>query len=597
MNRYPARFDWAALLLCVLVAAVCPLRAGADDFATVAETSDYRLTATFAETTQYLERLDSASEWVKLTEYGVSPQGRPMHLLIVSKDGAFTPEAAHQTGKVIALIQNGIHSGESDGKDACLALVRDMVITKEKEHLLDKVILLVIPMFNLDGHENRLTYTRPNQDGPENAGFRATAQGLNLNRDYMKADAPEIRAWLANWQAWMPDFFVDDHVTDGADWQYTVTYCAPWHLSTAAPVRDWVVNNFDPYVTRHVDASGFKILPYAYRRRGDFRNGLGTFVAPPRFSNGYTDLWNRPGVLIEVHSLKDYRTRVLGNYAMLEAMLGVLNRDAAQLKSAIIEADAETEAGLTGWYPLTFRSDDDSVMIDIDIYAYDTVLSAASGSTYLKYDRNRPMTLHVPYFKSFVAGDSILPPRAYLIPREWIDQIEHLHLHGVRIDTLTAGLTVPVELYRLGSVTFADESYEGRQRPSYETAVIETTVTYPAGTAVIDMRQPAAKVALHALEPKGPDSFVSWGMWNTIFERKEYIEAYMIDPIADSILANNPAIRTAFFERLRDDDFAGNPHARREFFYDHTNFAERTLGLYPVARLMGELPPVAPWKE
>lgn len=595
MSRY--RRYWTGSLLLGLLLVVVPLIAGADDFATVAETTDYRLTATYEETTDYCQRLDSASDWVKLTEYGVSPQGRTMHLLIVSKDGAFTPEAAHQTGKVIVLIQNGIHSGEIEGKDASLALVRDMVITRKKEHLLDHVVLLVIPMFNLDGHENHLTYTRPNQDGPENAGFRATAQFLNLNRDYMKADSPEMRAWLANWQTWMPDFFVDDHVTDGADWQYTVTYSAPWHPSTAAPVRHWIVNNYDPFVMKHVDDAGYRIFPYAYGRRGDFRNGLGTFVLPPRFSNGYTDLWNRPGVLIEMHSLKDYKTRVLGNYAMLEATLAVVNRDAAQLKSAIADADAETEAGLTGWYPLTFRSDGDSVMVDIDLYAYDTVLSAASGSTYLKYDHNRPMTLHVPYFKSFVARDSVLPPRAYLIPREWIDQIEHLHMHGVRIDTLTVPLTAEVELYHLDSVKFADDSYEGHQLPSYKTTVIDTTVTYPTGTAVVDMHQLAAKVAIHALEPKGPDSFVAWGMWNTILERKEYIEAYMIDPIGDSILANNPSLRTEFIKRLRDDDFAGNARARRKFFYDHTKYAERTLGLYPVARLMGELPPTASWKE
>lgn len=597
MNKCRRRTGWSIFFLMVLNVWICPLRAATDDFATVAEKTDYHLTPTYDETTEYLERLDSASDWVKLTQYGISPQGRPMHLLIVSKDGAFTPETAHKTDKVIALVQNGIHSGEIDGKDACLALVRDMVITKKKAPLLDNVILLVIPIFNLDGHENRLTYTRPNQDGPENAGFRVTAQLLNLNRDYLKADAPEMQAWLANWQAWMPDFFVDDHVTDGADWQYTVTYSAPWYQNTAAPVRRWVLNNFDAYVTKHMDDAGYKIFPYAYPRGGDFAKGVSTYPMSPRFSNGYTDLWNRPGVLVEMHSLKDYRTRVQGNYAMLEAMLAVLNRDASQIRTAIAEADAETEAGLTDWYPLTLRPDGDSVMIDFYGYADDTVLSAASGSTYLKSHHDKPIILRIPYFRSFIARDSIMPPRAYLIPREWNEQIERLHMHGVRIDTLTAPLTAQVELYHLDSVKFSESSYEGHQRASYQTAMRESTVTYPAGTAVVDMHQRAAKIAIHALEPKGPDSFVAWGMWNTVLEQKEYIEAYMIDPIADSMLANNPAIRTEFIRKLHDSKFAGDPDARREFFYDRTKYAERTLGWYPVARLMGALPNVAPWKE
>jgi murein tripeptide amidase MpaA len=590
------RVGWSKLLL--IIGLAWPLTAGADEFETVAERTDYRLTSTYEETADYLQRLDDASDWVKLTQFGVTPQGRTMHLLVVSKDGAFTPEAARQTGKVIALVQNGIHAGEIDGKDACLALIRDMVITREKEHLLDNVILLMIPMFNLDGHENRMRYTRPNQDGPENAGFRATAQFLNLNRDYLKADAPEMRAWLANWVAWMPDFFVDDHVTDGADWQYTVSYSAPWHPNSAAPIREWIKTYYDPFIVDHVEEAGYKIFPYAFQRGGDFLKGVATFVSSPRLSDGYTVLWNRAGILVEMHSLKDYRSRVLGNCAMLEGTLAVLNRNAAQLKAAIAEADAETEAGLTDWYPLTFRYDGDSVMVDLQGYAYDTVLSEASGTFYIKYHRDRPQTFHIPYFKTFAARDSILPPRAYLIPREWNDQIERLHLHGVRIDTLIAPLTTQVEQYYVDSVKWDGSSYEGHVRPSFRATVRETTITCPAGTAVVDLRQRAAKVAIHALEPKGPDSFIAWGMWNTVFERKEYIEDYMIDPIGDSMLANDPKVRTEFLRKLRTDSkFSGDPDARRMFFYEHTKYAETTYGLYPVARLMGQLPPVAPWKE
>jgi len=575
-----------------------PEIARADDFTTVAERTGYRLTSTYEETADYLKRLDDASEWVTLTQYGVSPQGRTMHLVIVSKDGAFTPDAAHQTGKVIALVQNGIHSGEIEGKDACLALIRDMVITREKESLLDSVIFLMIPMFNLDGHENRARYTRPNQDGPENAGFRSTAQFLNLNRDYLKADSPEMRAWLANWLAWMPDFFVDDHVTDGSDWQYTVSYSAPWHANAAPSIRNWIKTLYDPFLHDHIEDAGYKIFPYAYGRGGDFLKGVGSYVAPPRLSDGYTILWNRPGVLIEMHSLKDYKSRVLCNYEALVATLEVINCNATSLKRAVAEADAETEAGLSNWFPLSFRSDGDSVMIDFAGYVYDTVLSEASGGAFVRYHRDQPRTYRIPYFASFMARDSILPPRAYLIPREWNEQIERLRLHGVRIDTLIQPFTAQVERYYLDSVKWGTSSYEGHVQPSFRTAVRETTITYPAGTAVVDLRQRAAKVAIHALEPKGPDSFVGWGMWNTIFERKEYIEDYVIDPLGDSMLAHNPGLRTEFLKKLRaDSKFAGDPDARRMFFYERSKYAETTLGWYPVARLMDELPPVAPWKE
>ncbi len=582
----------AACLITLLNTAVVTY---AQDFATVAEKTDYRLTATYDETVDYAERLANASEWVHIDTFGVTPQGRAMIVLIVSKDRAFTPAEAVATGNVKVLLQNGIHSGEICGKEASFALIRDMVITREKEHLLDQMILIDIPIFSVDAHENNSWDTRANQYGPENAGFRATAQGYNLNRDFLKADAVEMQAWLRLWQKWQPHFLIDDHVTDGVDWQYEILYTLPWHPSAAPSIQNWTLSTFDSDLKRRIGETEFKMFPYAWPVGETYEAGVSTYVPSPRYSTGYAAIWNRPGMLVEIHSLKDFKTRVLSNYALLEAVFASLNDHSESLIEAVEIAEAATVQGLIDPYPIAFKRDGDSVMVDLHGYEMEVIESDVSGGTYVTYDRDKPKTYRVPYYGTFEPDQTIIPPRAYLIPQEWIDQIARLALHDVQLDELTAPFTATVEQYRLDSAEWSLDPYEGHFRTRFQTTMHETTMTFPTGTVVVDMRQPAAKVAIHALEPDARDSFVRWGLWHVIFERKEYIEAYTIDPMAEKMLADNRALRTEF-EALLDVDtaFANNPWARRMFFYERSPHFEPQRGLYPVVRFMGDLPETAP---
>lgn len=590
------RFRQLTLLLTVFLLTTTAART--DDFVTVAEANNFRITSTYEETVDYFTRLTAASPLAKLTVFGKTPQGRDLHCLIVSSDKAFTPEAAEKTGKIKILIQNGIHAGEIDGKDACMILLREILITKERASLLDSVIMLIIPMINPDGHENNARYTRTNQYGPDNAGFRATAQRYNLNRDYMKADAPEMRGWLKLWTMWMPDFFIDNHVTDGHDWQYVVTYSMPWHPNAADQLRNWTKNTFDPYFVSRCTELGFPPFPYAFPMRNRSDGGIGTFVETPRFSTGYTALWNRPGFLMEIHSLKEYERRVRGNHAAMVAILEVLNRDRAGLKKAIAEVDAQVLSGEVESLPISFEATGESTFVEVLNYPVSMDSSAVTGGKYQRWDRTRPQLDTVPYFGTFRPRKSIVAPRAYLIPREWTEVINRLRMHGVQMDTLTAAVELSVQLYRLDSVKFAGESFEGRTRVSYKAVARDTTLRFPAGSVVVRTRQAAGKVAMHALEPEGPDSFLSWGFMHTVFEQKEYGEAYVVDPFADSLYANNADIRAEFDALITADTvFAKSVSAKRDFFYKRSRFAEAGLNWYPIARLMTQLPNTLPWKE
>jgi murein tripeptide amidase MpaA len=572
--------------------------AAADDFLTVTEQNNFRITATYDETIDFFRRLEQASPYAKMTVFGQTPQGRDLHCFIVSKDKAFTPADAKKSGKVIMLVQNGIHAGEIDGKDASMILLRDILVTRERESLLDNVILLIIPIINPDGHENNSRYTRANQYGPENAGFRVTAQRYNLNRDYMKADALEMRAWLRLWTTWMPDFFIDNHVTDGHDWQYVINYTMPWHPNAAATIRQWTKELFDPYFHSRCADLGFPPFTYAFPLRNRIDGAVGTYVDIPRLSTGYTALWNRPGLLIEMHSLKEYELRVRGNHAAMVAVLELLNREAASLKDAIARADADLIGGVLDSVPIAFQPTGESTMVAVRNYPSTLDSGGVTGGKFTRWDRSRPQIDTVPYFASFRPRAQVAIPRAYLIPREWTDVIERLRWHGVEMRALAAPATLPVELYYLDSADWAEEANEGHVRVACKARRVDTTLSYPAGTVVIDPRQPAGKVAVHALEPDAPDSFLGWGFFNTVLEQKEYAEGYVIDPLADSLYAADPQIRAEFDARIAADTaFARSVQAKRDFFYKRSRFAEGGLNWYPVARLRGDIPATNPWKD
>ncbi len=555
---------------------------------TIAEATNYTETSTYDETIAYLRRMEKESDFLKLIKFGITPQNRIMYAVVASKDQAFTPEQAQQTGKPIILIENGIHAGEIAGKEASLALLRDILITKEYLGMLDNVILVIVPVFNVDGHERISPYNRANQNGPAEMGFRATAQRLNLNRDFLKADAPEMQALIRLFVNWQPHVFIDNHVTNGADYQYTVTYSITNNLDATPPIRRYVNEDFWPEVERWMSHLGEPIIPYVIFR-GTPEAGLLSWIAPPRFSTGYAAIQNKVGLLVEIHMLKTFEERIKGNYALMLSVLQAINASPDPLVEAVAAAEQECIDGLTGGYPLDFERTDDTAWIEFLGYEYEEVESEIAGRSWVRYSPEKPKTYTIPWFNSFTVEDSVFVPNYYLLPPQWEKTIERLVINGVHIELLAEDTDLPVEMYRLTEPEWAEESYEGRHRVTFEQATIETTVIVPAGTIVVPLKQRGAKVAIHALEPQAPDAFVRWGLFNTIFERKTYIDTWKIEEMAKEMLAENPALQVEFKERLATDStFRESPRARWMFFYTRSPYYERDHNLYPVMRVVAE---------
>lgn len=574
------------LLLPVILCAAVPLIA--EDWETYYEKSGHKRTPRYEETLAYCKHLAAASPWIHYTTFGVSPQGRDLMLLIADRNGRFDAASVRETDNAVLLIQAGIHSGEIDGKDAGLMLFRDICITKKYSELLDHVTVLFMPIFNVDGHERFGPYNRINQNGPEEMGWRVTAQNLNLNRDYLKADAPEMQDWLRLFVAWLPDFFIDCHVTDGADYQYVLTYGLEILGNMDAGITAWTRDTYLARIEKMMQDSGFPIVPYVvFRKRHEPESGLVSWVAPPRLSEGYTALQNRSGLLIETHMLKDYQTRVDATYDMLRHTLVILNGEYKKLRVLNEAADRATagEAFRREPFPLRFTGTSDSTIIRFLGYEYDVVESDLTGGPWHKYSK-KPVTIDVPYFNKQKPVETAALPEAYIVPPEWIEVINRLELHGVAFKRLAQPETIRVASYRFQNVHWNEQPYEGRHTAGFDQEEIEEVRAFPAGSAVVPMNQRAARVAAHILEPKAPDSYVYWGFFDTIFERKEYTETYVMEKMAREMLAEDENLKIEFEQALAaDSTMAGNQRRILNWFYEHTPYWDQRKDVYPVGKI------------
>src|SRR5690348_2258388 len=409
-----------------------------DDWSTPSEKSCYRTTPRYEETMAYVSRLAKAApRQTRVEVFGKTGQGRDLVAVVVSKDGVFDPQRIHRANRPVIYILNSIHAGEMDGKDASLALLRDILISKTQAALLDRAVLVIVPIYNADGHEHFDAYNRINQNGPEQMGWRTNATDRNLNRDYMKAEAPETRAFLKYWNRWLPDFFVDDHVTDGADYQYDVTYMMDTDLSTYPPLAKWANEVFVPEFQRRVDAApGHLASPYIDFVGQTPDTGIAKYQSTPRFSTAYANLQNRPSLLIEMHMLKDYATRVTGNYEALRAIIAIVNRDADKLVQMNRDADQATIAAARNpktELPLRMQASGDTTPFEFKGYQWTVTRSEISGGDWVSYHHDQPITITIPRRTTLKTTLSVTVPAAYIIPAEWTSVIDVLAAHGLQM--------------------------------------------------------------------------------------------------------------------------------------------------------------------
>jgi hypothetical protein len=576
------------ILLCLLLAAA-PALAAPPPLGTVSEASGFTRTGRYDEVVKLCDDFAKAyPAAVRCFEFGTTPQGRPMKALVASTRGALDPAAARAQNLPVVLVQGGIHAGEIDGKDAGFLALREVLGGKAAKGALDKLVLVFVPVFNVDGHERFGAWNRPNQRGPVEMGWRTTAQNYNLNRDYLKADSPEMQAMLGLVQAWEPLAVVDLHATDGAQFEHDISIqVEPVHAGDPAlreagrAWRDGVIAD--------LEKQGSLPLPFypSFVVGDDPSSGFADGVAPPRFSTGYFWLRNRLGMLVETHSWREYphRVRITRN-----TVVSVLERLAANGQAwQRLAREADVRAGRPDGapQPLAYTAGPNERLIDFRGYAYTRTPSEVSGALMTRYDESTPQIWRIPLRDDVQPSITVAAPGAgYLVPAEHAAFVgAKLRLHGVEFREIAAGGEREVEAFRAETAQLSAGSLESHQTLAVTGEWAKETRAVPAGSLYVPLRQPRARVVMVLLEPKAPDSLLAWGEFNNAFERKEYMEDYVAEDVARKMLAEDPALAEAFAKRLQDDPaFAADPQARLEFFYRrHPSWDER-YNLYPVLR-------------
>lgn len=556
----------------------------ADPWITPAERDGFELTPSYDETLAYLRRLAAQAPEIQLVSLGKSPEGRELWLAVVSKERARTPEELRRAGKPLLFAQAGIHSGEIDGKDAGLMLLRDLTVGGRQKALLERASLLFLPILNVDGHERASAFSRINQRGPENAGWRTTARNLNLNRDYAKLDAPEMRALVRALEAWQPDLYLDLHVTDGMDYQHDVTFGWNGRNAYSPRIVDWLDARLQPALQGELRSWGHLPGPLIQPLDNDDpASGLVDWTADPRFSTGYGHARHLATVLFENHSLKPYRQRVLGAYVSLVACLRTLGEQGAALRAATAADRAARPARL----PLAWKAAEKAgAPLTIAGIAWRKSPSPVSGGTRVEWLGQPEVQTHATLSYDTPSVE-VGRPRAWWVPPAWADVIERLALHGIAVERTSAPREVEAEMYRVTDFKLG-APFEGHVTVTPTLAVERRRELFPAGSARVTADQPLAELAALLLEPASPDSFFQWGFFLEVLSRTEYVEAYVMEPMGAAMLAEDPALKAEFEQRLKQDPaFAASPAERLQWLYRRTPFADERHGLYPVAR---ELP-------
>lgn len=578
------------LLMLTVLAAQVASATSLPALTTLSEQSGFTRTGRYAEVIALCDAFAKRyPQAVKCHDFGVTPEGRPMKLLVASKSGALTPERARQLKLPVVLVQGGIHSGEIDGKDAGFWALRDLLEEKVLPGALKQQVLLFVPVFNIDGHERFGKWNRPNQRGPEEMGWRTTAQNYNLNREYVKADAPEMQAMLRLVQAWDPLATIDLHVTDGAKFEHDIGIIVqPSNVGDEAMRK--VGTAFRDEAVAFLARNGSLPLPFypAFIEGDNPASGIREGVPPPRLSHGYFWLKNRMCMLVETHSWKDYPARVK---ATRNAILSVLEQMARHgrvwLKTA---AEADARAAQLGGKPvaLAYKVTEESREIEFRGYAYTRTPSDISGALMTRYDESKPEIWKLRLRDKVTPQLTITAPGAgYLVPPAHAALVKGaLDLHGVQYRVLKAAQQGDMEAFRATKATSTPRPVEQRQRMTLEGAWKTEPRSVAAGALFVPIAQANARLAMSILEPAAPDSLASWGSFNIFFERREYMEPYVAEDVAREMLARDPALDAAFAKRLADDaEFAKSPTARLDFFYQRHSSWDDHFNLYPVYRV------------
>ncbi|MBW8685351.1 M14 family metallopeptidase [Chitinophaga rhizophila] len=558
--------------------------AAAQDLTTRYEKTQGKETATYAECIAYYKQLDKRFPQIAMKEMGTTDAGFPLHLVTYSPSGDFNYASLRKKNKRIILINNGIHSGEPDGIDASMLLLRDLALGKNK--LPDNIVLAVIPVYNIGGALNRSTEYRVDQNGPDAFGSRGNARNYDLNRDFIKADSRNARSFQQIYQLTDPDVFIDNHVSNGADYQHIMTLLSTEHNKMGGAMGNFLHKEFEPGIYRLMKEKGYDLVPYVNHFGETPENGWITYADGPRYSSGYTTLFHTFGFVPETHMLKPYPQRVQATYALMESFISFVSQHSDEISS--LRTQTKEKEKTQASFPLEWNVDTTHFSY-INFKGYGSVYkpSDISGQPRLFYDRTKPFEKKVKFYDNVVAGNFVEKPVAYIIPQGWWNVLDLLRNNNVQMRRLSQDTTIQVEIYHIADYKTAQRPYEGHYLHSNVKVTTSTdTLRFRKGDYYIPMNQVANRYLMETLEPTGGDSFFAWNFFDPILARKEGYSHYVFEDIAAAYLQSNPALQQELKKKqASDSSFAKSGDAQLRYVYEHSPYSEPGYLRYPVFRI------------
>ncbi|MCY2688042.1 M14 family metallopeptidase [Salinimicrobium sp. TH3] len=553
------------------------------DFTTVFEKSGGTETATYTEIIDYYEDLAAVYSTINLKRIGETDSGEPLHLVTYSRNREFDFENLRADHSVV-MINNGIHPGESDGIDATMMLFRDLA--QDSIALPENTVIAAIPVYNVGGALNRNSFTRTNQNGPKAYGFRGNAQNYDLNRDFIKADTKNTRSFYEIFHLVDPDIFIDTHVSNGADYQYTLTHLFTQHDQMGGALGNYIKTDLRPALEKALKKKDWEVTPYVNVFGDVPEKGFSQFLDTPRYSTGYAALWNTLGVMVETHMLKPYDKRVRGTYEFLRSMIDLADEDTELIKK--LRAKDLKEFHSKNNYAFDFVIDSSEVSnLEFKGYEPKRIPSEVTGFERLKYDTTRPFTKPVDYYDNFTASREVKMPQGYIVPQAWWPVLDLLEMNNVEMIPFEKDTSMVVEVYTIKNYETRENTYEGHYPHSnVEVETNRQKVNLRKGDVFIPIKQKAAKYLMATLEPEASDSFFNWNFFDSVLQQKEGFSPYVFEEIAREFLDDHPEIEEEFMaKKTSDPEFAANWYAQLAWIHKKSEHYESSHLRYPVFRV------------
>jgi hypothetical protein len=554
------------------------------DFTTTFEASNGTETEEYDYLIEFYTQLAEKYTSVAIYTMGKTDSGKPLHLVTFNPDRTFESEFSDEERKNILLINNGIHPGESDGIDASMLLIRDFA--EGKIEAPKNTIIAVIPVYNIGGALNRNSTTRANQNGPKEYGFRGNARNYDLNRDFIKADTRNATAFIELFRTVKPDLFIDNHVSNGADYQYVLTHLFTQHNKLGGALGNYLHTSLMPQLQDSLQKKAWDITPYVNVFNQTPEGGFSQFLDSPRYSTGYTTLFNTLGIMVETHMLKPYKQRVEGTYELMKSFIKIADTDADVIKELRKNALSRYKTG--DWYPFSWKIDSSkTTTLSFKGFEGEMIPSRITGALRLKYDREKPFAKEVTYYNTFKASDSIQIPSAYVIPGGYWNIVQLLRTNKIIVPMIEKDSMVDAEIYRIKEYETVRSPYEGHYL-HYNTQIetIPEKFNLKKGDYLVKTDQEGIRYILETLEPSAPDSYFNWNYFDPILQQKEGFSPYVWEDMAEVFLNENLEIKKQFEDKKsKDPDFAANWYKQLDWIYKQSPHYEKAHLRYPVVRV------------